>query len=345
MGLFTTIATTLLIINLLVLAHEGGHYLAARRLGVPVLEFSIGFGPRLLDFRRGETVYTLRPIPLGGYVLLNLPEADESSYPRAAGYTPGQKIGVALGGPLMNLVLAMLIFVGIYSGIGIPHYSAQPLIGRVIKEMPAESAGILSGDRVLSVNSHPVKDWPELSRELNSLPAGEACSLQLLRHGRLISCRVTPSRDQASGQTVIGISPPVVYQRQGIFSALGLGLKQTWQMGGAVLVSLAGLATGALSADNMAGPIGLAGMVKDSLSYGWLQLLGFAAFLSINLGIFNLLPIPFLDGGRIILALVEIIRRRALAPEKEALLHLVGLAFLMVLLLYASYNDIIRLLT
>jgi len=344
MGLFSTIIITLLVINVLVLAHEGGHYWAARRVGVPVTEFSIGFGWRLLAFYRQGTVYSLRLIPLGGYVLLDLPEAADSAHPLAGDYTAGEKIGVALGGPLMNLFVALLIFVAIYSGIGIPRYSTEPVIGQVIKEMPAQQAGIRSGDMVLSVNSHSVKDWAGLTRQLNSLTAGEECSLQLKRNGKLISCLVATSRDEASGQTIIGVRPQVDYQKQGVPAGLVIGLKQTYQLSYAILSGLGGLATGALSADSMSGPIGLAGMVGDNLAYGWLQLLGFTALLSINLGIFNLLPIPFLDGGRIILALVEIVRRRALNPEKEAMLHWVGLAFLMVLMLYASYNDIVRLL-
>jgi len=344
MGNLTAILVTLLLINLLVLAHEGGHFLAARRAGIPVPEFSIGFGWRLGSLRHKETVYSLRVIPLGGYVLLDLPEADDPGLPSADRCTPGKKIMVALGGPLMNLALAVLIFTGIYAGLGLPHYSGQAIIGRVINEMPAQQAGIRSGDIVLSVNHHGVRDWSGLVRELNSLAAGTPCSLLLQRGDRLITCYLTPSREESSGQMIIGVQPIMLYERQGLLAALGSGFRQTFQLSTSILFSLTALVTGALSAQGLAGPIGLASMVGDSLAYGWLELLGFAALLSINLGIFNLLPIPFLDGSRIILGLIEIIRRRALKPEKESLLHLVGLAFLMVLMLYASYNDIVRLL-
>ncbi|MGE5391591.1 MAG: RIP metalloprotease RseP [Deltaproteobacteria bacterium] len=341
MGILTTVLITILIINVIVLAHEWGHYLAARQADVPVQEFSIGFGWRLFALRRRETVYSLRILPLGGYVLLDLPETNDNS---TASYTPGKKITVALGGPLMNLGLALLIFIGIYCGVGMPHYSNQPVIGRVIDKMPAGEAGIHTGDIVLSVNQHPVNKWTDLTRLLGSVAPESSCSLVLQRGDKTISCRLTPTRDENSGRTVMGVEPELSYERKDLPQALAIGFTQTFRSCLAIISGLAGLVTGAESMGSMAGPIGLAGMVGDRLAFGWLELLGFTAFLSINLGIFNLLPIPFLDGGRILLAAIEAFRRRALDPEKEAVLHWLGLAFLMVLMLYASYQDIVRLL-
>lgn len=338
MGVFTTVLITILMIHSLVLVHEWGHFLAARRTGIPVHEFSIGFGWRLLTLRRRETIFSLRIVPLGGYVLLDLPE-DESL---PALYTPGKRIAVAMGGPLMNLALALLIFIGIYSIMGIPHYSTQPVIGRVINEMPADKAGIQAGDVILSVNKQSVTEWSELTGLLAQEDPGTTCSLMLRRGDRVVSCRLTTS--QSSGRTIIGVEPQRLWQRQSLPAALAIGFRQTFQTSTAIISTLAGMAGGTVSADGMTGPIGLAGMVKTSLATGWLELLGFMAFLSINLGIFNLLPIPFLDGGRIVLAAIAALRRRSLDPEKEALLHWVGLAFLMVLMLYASYQDIVRLL-
>lgn len=341
MGVFTTVLITILMIHSLVLVHEWGHFLAARRTGIPVNEFSIGFGWRLLALRRRETIYSLRLIPLGGYVLLDLPEADES-LPTL--YPPGKRIAVAMGGPLMNLALALIIFIGIYSVVGIPNYSARPVIGRVINEMPADKAGIQAGDVILSVNKQSVTEWSELTGLLAQVDPEATCSIMLRRGDRVVSCRVITSRDESSGRTIIGVEPQRLWQRQSLPAALAIGFKQTFQTSIVIVSTLAGMAGGTVSADSMTGPIGLAGMVKNSLATGWLELLGFMAFLSINLGIFNLLPIPFLDGGRIVLAAISAIRRRSLDPEKEALLHWVGLAFLMILMLYASYQDIVRLL-
>lgn len=341
MQVFTTVLITLLVINALVLVHEWGHYTAAKRLGIPVIEFSIGFGPRLLRLKAKSTVYSFRIIPLGGYVLLDSPELNADCDP--AVYTPAKKMGLALGGPLMNIFLAWLIFMGIYSWPGIPAASNQPVIGQVINKMPAQQAGIKPGDTVLAVNAHPVHDWAGLTGELASLAPGEKCRLEIRRDGKTIPCLLDPSQDKTTGQILIGVQPQIEYQKQGVWAGLAAGGKKTMELSNTVWSGLVGLATGAFSVKEMAGPIGMAGMVGNSLAYGWLELLAFTAFLSINLGIFNLLPLPFLDGGRIILAGIEALRRRALAPEKEAMIHLAGLALLMVLMLYSSYHDILRL--
>jgi len=340
MGVLITLIITIIMIHILVLAHEWGHYRAARRAGIPVLEFSIGLGWRLLALRRRETVYSLRIIPLGGYVLLDLALSDQS----LDHYTPKKKIMVALGGPLINLGLALLIFIGIYSVSGIPCYSTQPVIGRAINEMPAGKAGIQAGDEIISVNGHRVEKWTDITRAVSQVTPGSPCSVLVQRNDRMLSFHLTTGRDESSDRTVIGVEPQLFYQRQNIAKAIAIGFQQTLQTGMAIVSSLAGLVTGSVAAGNMVGPIGLTGIVGASLVYGWREVLGLAALLSINLGIFNLLPIPFLDGGRILLAAIEAGRRRAFDPEKEACLHWLGLAFLMVLMLYASYNDIVRLL-
>lgn len=341
MEIFATVLITLLVINALVLAHEWGHYTAAKRLGIPVIEFSIGFGPRLLRWHAKNTVYSFRILPLGGYVLMDSPELNSDCDP--AIYTPAKKMGLALGGPLANIFMALFIFMGIYCMHGIPAASTQPVIGQVINEKPAQQAGIKPGDVVLSVNSHPVHDWAGLTGELGSLALEEKCRLEIQRDGKMIRCSFEPYRDKTTSQILIGVQPQIEYQKQGLWAGLAAGCKKTMQLSNVVLSGFVGLATGAFSVKELAGPIGMAGMVGSSLANGWLELLAFTAFLSINLGIFNLLPVPFLDGSRMILAGIEALRRRALAPEKEAMIHLAGLALLMVLMLYSSYNDILRL--
>lgn len=341
MGTFWSIVIALIIIAILIFVHELGHFIAARRVGIPVHEFSLGFGYRLLGTKRGETEYSLRLIPLGGYVRMAGEEPGDMENPLGFNTrTPLDKIRVTFAGPFMNFVLAALIYIYTFTVIGVP--LNDPVIGEVMKGKPAAEAGLKTGDKVLAVNNQQVASWNEFVAKIQTNPEGKALQLTISRNQETRVVELTPVMNKETGKPIVGVYPKQIFERQGIITAVKLGFVQTYQMTAGMLAGLGMLFTGGVSTSDIAGPVGITSMVGEAARSGMVYLLSFTAFLSINLGILNLLPIPALDGSRIMFALVEAIRRKPLDPEKEGYIHWFGFLFLMLIMLLATYNDIIR---
>lgn len=345
MGTFWSIVIALIIIAILIFFHELGHFIAARRVGIPVHEFSLGFGYQLLGTKRGGTQYSLRLIPLGGYVRMAGEEPGDMENP--LGYntrTPLEKIRVTFAGPFMNFVLAALIFIYIFAVIGVGVPVNEAIIGDVLKDKPAYEAGLKAGDKILAVNDQKVGSWNEFVEKIQTNPAGKSLQLTISRNQETKVVKLTPERDKSTGQSIVGVYSKIVYERRGIIEAVKLGFVRTYQMTVLMLQSLGMLFTGGVSTSDIAGPVGITSMVGEAARSGMVSLLTFTAFLSINLGLLNLMPIPALDGSRILFSLVEIIRRKPLDPEKEGYIHWVGFMFLMLIMLLATYNDIVRII-
>ncbi len=340
-----TILITLLIIAVLILVHEWGHFMAARVIGIPVWEFSIGFGPRLLGWKKNGTDFSLRIIPLGGYVRMAGEEPGDDNDPE--GYNnrkPWEKMAVSFAGPFMNFVMALLIFVYVYSVVGIPNPSEQPLIGQVVADTPAEKAGLKSNDLVLTIDRKPIAKWNELTTTIASAEAGQTLHFQVEREGRTVNLEVTPVNNEQTGKPSIGVMGAMTYDKQGVINAVKIGFQQTYELTVLLLSSLGMLFSGGASVGDLAGPVGITKMIGEAAQVGIVLLLSFTAFLSINLGVLNLLPIPALDGSRIVFALVEAIRRKPLEPEREGFIHWLGFLFLISLMVLVTFNDIIRLI-
>ncbi|MGR6836121.1 RIP metalloprotease RseP [Syntrophomonas erecta] len=339
-----TIITTLIIIAVLILVHEWGHFITARRVGIPVHEFSLGFGYRLFMIKRNGVEYSLRLIPLGGYVRMSGEEPGDMNDPDGFNNrTPLEKMRVAFAGPFMNFVLAVLIFVYSYAVIGIPNASNEPELGKVLAGKPADLAGLKTGDRILQINGQEVATWNEFTESLAAYPAGEPMHLKVDRSGKTLPITVTAEINDTTGTPAIGVLSKVTFQRQGIINSIIIGVRQTYELTMLLLSGLGMLFTGGVSAGDLAGPVGITRLVGEAAQVGTVFLLNFTAFLSINLGILNLLPIPALDGSRIVFAIVESIRRKPLEPEKEGFIHWLGFIFLMLLIVIVTYNDIVRL--
>ncbi len=338
-----TILISVLIIAVLILFHEIGHFVAARRIGIPVHEFSIGFGYKIISWRRDDVDYSVRIFPLGGFVRMAGEEPGDQEDPNGFSHrTPLEKIRVAFAGPFMNFVLAMLIFIYIYAFIGIPQTTDEPIIGKVLTGQPAEQAGIMAGDRVVAVNGNKVETWDDFTGLLTVQPAGSTVVMEIQRAGKTTELQVIPQINPTTGVSAIGVLSNIVYEKQGLLTAIGIGLQQTYEL---TLVLLGGLWTmisGGASAADIAGPVGIVGLIGDAAQVGTVFLLSFAAFLSINLGILNLLPIPALDGSRIVFAIIEGIRKKPVQPEKEGFIHWLGFMFLMALIVLVTFNDIIK---
>lgn len=340
-----TIVLALLIIAVLILVHEWGHFMAARRIGITVYEFSLGFGTKLFSTKKDGVEYSLRLIPLGGYVRMAGEEAGDVEDPNGFDKcSPWEKMVVSFAGPFMNFVLAVLIFILIFAVIGVAQPVSEATIGEVIKDKPAYQAGLQSGDKVLAVEGHQVSGWEEFVGIIQNEPAHQPLQLTIERAGKTSELTVIPEVNESTGKSILGIYSQIKYERKGIVTAIKMGFVQTYQMTVLLLQGLGMLISGGASASDLAGPVGITSMVGEAARGGIVYLLSFSAFLSINLGILNLLPIPALDGSRIVFALVETVRRKPMDPQKEGFIHWMGFLFLMGLILLATYNDIIRLI-
>lgn len=338
-----SIIITIIVIAVLILVHEWGHFITARRIGIPVYEFSLGFGYRLFSLKRNGVEYSLRLFPLGGFVRMAGEQPDDLDNPEGFNNrTPLEKIRVAFAGPFMNFVAAILIFIYSFAFIGIPQSMKEVVIGGVIAGQPAARAGLIENDKVLEVNGTKVATWTEFTSIIKK-SENKPLTLKLLRSNQIKYITVTPANIDKSGAK-IGAYSQVRYEKQGILTSIKLGFVKTYQFTAQLLGGLVLLFTGGASAADLAGPVGITKMVGEAAQGGTLYLLAFTAFLSINLGILNLLPIPALDGSRIVFSAIEAVRRKPLAPEKEGFIHMLGFMFLMLLIIIVTYNDIVRLI-
>ncbi|HZK42795.1 MAG TPA: RIP metalloprotease RseP [Syntrophomonadaceae bacterium] len=339
-----SILITLLIIAVLVLVHEWGHFIVARRVGIPIHEFALGFGYKLFSIKRNGVEYSLRLIPLGGFVRMAGEELDDLN--ESQGYssrTPLEKIRVAFAGPFMNFVLAILIFIYIFAFIGIPHSSNEAVLGKVMEDKPAYAAGLRENDEILEVEGAKVTNWHEFTEQIGQIEAGQNLEMIISRDGQQQTIIVAPEYNSTTGQTAIGVLNKIKYERQGIITSIKLGLEQTYELTVLLLGGLWTLVSGGAGVNDLAGPVGITKLVGEAADIGFVFLLNFAAFLSINLGILNLLPIPALDGSKIMFATIEAVRRKPIEPEKEGLFNWIGFMFLLLLIVVVTYNDILRL--
>jgi len=334
----------ILVLALLILVHEWGHFMAARRAGIKVLEFSIGFGPLLAKVVKNEIQYSLRAVPLGGYVSMlgeNLGDEDQNpdSY-MAKG--PGKRSGVAFAGPFANFLLATLLFVYSFTFIGTPIPVDKPIIGEVVSGKPAAQAGLKANDLVKSVNGKTVNSWQDLVETIKATPSGQSVVLEVWRDNQMITANIKP--EVVEGRPLIGIQSDVTFKKLPVMEGIKQGFQQTFYITGELLKGIGMMVTGQVKSTDIAGPVGIVNMIGDAAAGGWVYLLNFTALLSVNLGLLNLLPIPALDGSKIVFAGIEAVRGRPIEPEKENMIHLVGFFFLIGLTLLVTFNDILRLI-
>jgi len=339
-----TIVIALIIIAILILAHEWGHFMAARRIGIPVYEFSLGFGHKLFSIKKNEVEYSLRIIPLGGFVRMAGEEPGDMNNPDGFNARkPIEKIAVAFAGPFMNFIVAIFIFIYTFAVIGVAQPVDEAVVGEVLKGKPAESAGLKTNDRILAVNGRSIGSWNEFVTLIKENKVGVPLEVKIDREGTTNNITLESIQDESTGKPIVGVYPQVEFEKQGIVNSIKMGFIQTYQMTIVLLGGLGMLFTGAASASDLAGPVGITTMVGEAARGGMVYLLSFTAFLSINLGVLNFLPIPALDGSRMAFALLEAVRRKRLDPEKEGFIHWVGFIFLMLIIVFATYNDIVRL--
>jgi len=351
----TTILSTIIVLGILVFVHELGHFLLAKKLGVGVLTFSLGFGPKIFGKKIGETQYQIATIPLGGFVKLigENPEekVKEEDLCRSFSHQPVWKRALIIAaGPFFNFFLAVVLFSTI-SLFGIPY--SPPKVGEVNPGLPAETAGLKKGDLILSINGQDIKTWEDLSRIIRG-SQGKELHLKVKRNEETLDLRVTPipsSVKNLFGEEVstfvIGIthSGEVVIEKVHPLVALGNGFLQTYQGIKLTIVGIIKLIQRVIPAKTIGGPILIAQLAGEQAKRGLLSLVLFMAILSINLGVINLFPIPILDGGHFIFLALEAIFRRPISIRKMEIAQQVGLVLIILLMLFAFYNDLIRIIS
>lgn len=344
------IIVTIVVLGVIVLIHELGHFWAARSIGASVLEFSIGMGPRLYKFEGKSTVFSLRAIPLGGYCMFDpdITKKDSNGRPASIlGRPAWQKILVSLSGPLMNFILAILILTLLFSAVGLPS-GYRAVIGAVNPGSAADQAGLMPGDQIIEIENQTIADWQEMTEIVQQQEAGQTIRVTVQRNEQRLEMDVLPVYDETEGRLMIGISVDensAIMVRYSLLQGFVMGVKQTFILSGMMLDSIGQLISGKASvSENLSGPVGLVRIISDTASSGALNTIYLTAFLSINLGLLNLLPIPALDGGNILIYVVELIRRKAMDQDKEGLIHLVGYILLFALILLLTFKDIMQLL-
>ena len=352
-----TIFIFIIVLGVLVFVHEWGHYAAAKSVGITIEEFSIGFGPAIARWRdSAKTYWKIGIMPLGGYVQMkgqedgkpteqkDLDDLDKDSFGAKSLW---QRSWVVFAGPFANFVLAFVVLSGLMMW---GEQKLLPQVGNVQEEMPAAEAGLREKDIIRVVNDVAVDDWMHLQK-LTSASAEKELQLVVEREGSLFPMVIVPKTTTFTdllgdthtvGRIGIGPSGKRFSVSHGVFGGMWRGIEKTWELTSLTFVSLYKLLIGAVSADNLAGPLGIADMAGSSAAMGTYSLLLFLAIISVNLGIVNLLPIPVLDGGHLVFFIIEGIKGSPISEKIQMWSLRAGLSFILCLIIFATGNDIKR---
>ena len=418
-----TLLSFILVFGIIVIVHEFGHFYFAKKAGILVREFSIGMGPKLFQTHKNETSYTIRVLPLGGYVLMAgyedeedirlgmsalltldeqnrvteinlsddniqvdgvpvdvldydfehelylkgsiagnmedvmtydvnedavITQEDGTIHQIAPAHRQIQNASLLnrvltnFGGPLNNFLLAIVAFI-IFAFLqgGVP--SAEPILGEIQEESPAAVAGLEKGDQILTIEDDVVKTWNEMMLTVQEHPE-EPLTFEVKKtDGQVVEQEITPALHQTEDGIEYGLIGVEVLMNDSFKDIIVFGFTETWAYMKAIVISISMLVTGRLSLDNLGGPIAIFSMTSEvTRMAGILGIINFIGFLSVNLGLMNLLPIPGLDGGKLLLNIVEGIRGKPISEEKQTIITLVGVVLLILLMLFVTWNDIQR---
>lgn len=329
-----TIIASVIVFGLLIGVHEAGHLISAKLCKIKVHEFSIGMGMKIFSFNTKETKYSLRLLPIGGYCKME-GEDEESDSPDAfCNKTPIQKILVLVSGALMNIILGFLALCIIFCSN--PTYTST-YVGEVLKDAPAITQGLKKDDKIIEVNNKNVNIIDDIFFHVGK-NKGENIKLTVLRNNTKVELDITPFND--NGRYIIGYQPLI--KNTTFYSVVRNSFYESIYISKIVLLSLKDLFTGALSINQASGPVGIVKEIGSAAKLGILNLLFLLSVITINLGLFNLLPLPALDGGRVIFSLIELITHKKVSEKIEGIVHTVGFALLILIMLYVTFNDIAK---
>ena len=341
MSLFITILASILVFGSVIFIHELGHFVTAKLCGIKVNEFSLGMGPALLRFEKGDTTYALRLLPIGGFVSMEGEDEesdDEHSFSKAKVW---KRFLVVAAGAVMNMILGFLVLV-----ILVCRQSAitSRTVSVFSENASTQASGLQVGDEILAVNGRRCFIADDVIYELVRTQNGTA-DLTVLRDGKkvLLEDVAFTTQETEEGMSLI-IDFKVLPIEKTFFNVVKEAGLWTCSLSRMIFLSLIDLVTGRVAINNLSGPVGIVTVISEAASIGWEPILLILAVITINLGIFNLIPFPALDGGKLFLLLVEGIRRKALPEKYEIVINLAGFAALMLLMLFVTYNDIARLI-
>lgn len=353
-----TIIVFVLVFGVVVIAHELGHFLIAKMNGIKVVQFSVGMGPDIIKFTKGETKYVLKLLPIGGACMFEGEDGiyssdqngDDQNRPKPEGAfndaNVWSRIATVFAGPFFNIILAFLlslIVVG-FSGESIP------VINALTEGYPAQAAGLKEGDRITKIDGERIYLQGEVTF-VSALSSGEPMEIEYKRDGKKYTTVITPKFSEQDNRYYLGFAIGEAVQCKG-FDLIRYSAYEVRYWLKATVKSLLMLVQGKLSANDLSGPVGIATMIDETIEvtkpYGLptvvINMINFAVLLSVNLGVMNLLPLPALDGGRLLFMFIEVVRGKPVSPEKEGMVHFIGFVALMILMVFVLYNDITRLL-
>lgn len=341
-----SIVIALLVFSVIILFHEFGHFLLAKLNKITVVEFSLGMGPRLLSFEAGGTRYSWKLLPFGGSCMMLGEDGEEEEEGSFGSKSVWVRMSVIAAGPIFNFLLAFIMALFIVGNLG---YDV-PVLLNVTEGMPAADAGLQAGDRIVKMNGKRIHLYREV-QNYSMFHQGETVIFQYERDGELHEATVTP--ELTNGSYKYGIGGNINYrQKTNVLETLEYSAYEVYYWIDTTVSSLGLLFKGGVQLDDMSGPVGVVDAIgttyqesrDEGAFYVWMNLLNIAILLSANLGVMNLLPIPALDGGRLIFLIVEAIRRRRVEPELEAKIHFAGLMLLMLLMVVVMFNDVKKLI-
>lgn len=350
MNFLITLLILFIILSVIIIVHEFGHFIAAKKGGVYIDEFSLGMGPQLLKYKpkKSETTYSLRAFPIGGFV--SMAEKEDPSNKAIKknqvleNKSFGRKFLVLINGILFNCFLAIFLF--FISGLFYGRPVSEPVINKVVEGMAAEKAGLESGDKILEVNGVKINTWDDFLLEASAKKLKSEYIFKVEKsNGDVKEYNLVPEVQEVEGQEVkvFGIQSSGTTYYKGFKNAVIYAFEGFYTNFKTIFKILGNLFTGEVPVKSLSGPVGIYSLVDSVKSQGLNTLLYLTAYLSINVAIINLIPIPVFDGGRVLILLIEKITRRKSSENLEAILNYVGFALMILLMLYVTFNDIIRL--
>ena len=329
-----TVIYAILIFCVLILFHEFGHFMAAKLCGVKVNEFSLGMGPAIFKKQKGDTLYSLRVFPIGGYCAMEGEDEDsddERAFNKKAAW---KKAVIVVAGAFMNLVLAVLIMIGISFAAG----TSTTTVDTVSEGAPAQLAGIEHGDTIIAIDGNEVDTWSDIYTFI-STSEGDTVTLKLLSEEGTERTVVSGLMQDETGRKIIGITPMTEHN---LWNSMISGAKNTWIMGVSMLDIMKQLFTGNVAASELSGPVGIVAAVNTTVSLGFVHIAYLTALISLNLAVVNMLPFPALDGGRLVFIILRRITGKAITDEMESKVHFAGILLLFALMIYVTWHDIVR---
>ena len=337
-----TVLACIFVFGILVTVHEFGHFITAKLTGMKVEEFSIGFGPTIYQQQEGETLYSLRMLPLGGYnKIAGMDPEDPDDPERGFNSKPiASRMLVILAGSLMNFLLPILIFFGIFLAFGMEVPVDKPVLGQIIEGYPAERSGLKEGDRILSITGKPVTKWLDI-RNCIAEAGTQPVPFEIQRDKEKFTITVTPGVNPETGKPFIGVVSSLKKVELSPVQAAVASVTATKNIIKNMYASLYHMVTGKTKAE-FSGPVGVAKMAGEVAHKGFDRLMQFTAMLSLNLAIINLLPLPALDGGHFLILLIEALTGHKLGKAAMQNIQKVGVAMILALTIFATFKDLTR---